>query len=237
MNAGPGMVNCVSSNSDSRGPTVNGPAAPAHASTGPAGLGPVVRRVAVYCGSSAGSRPEYVRAATETGRELAERGIDLVYGGGHVGLMGAVADAALAHGGVVRGVITEALLDAEIAHRGLTSLEVVASMHERKARMVDLADAFLALPGGFGTLDELCEVLTWTQLGIQHKPICLVNVCGYWDPLLAMAAVATSGGFMKAAHRDLLRSASEPASAIDRLLDPVPATEPKWIRRREERIR
>jgi uncharacterized protein (TIGR00730 family) len=148
--------------------------------------------------------------------------------------MGAVADAVLAHGGVAHGVITEALLDAEVGHMGLTSLVVVSTMHDRKARMADLADAFLALPGGFGTLDELCEILTWTQLGIQRKPVALVNVCGYWDPLLTMAASAASEGFMKAAHRDLLRSASEPAAAIDLLLAPIPMPEPKWITRRDE---
>ena len=195
---------------------------------------PNICRVAVYCGSSGGTRPEYEAAATATGRILAGLGFELVYGGGHVGLMGAVADAVLAEGGVVRGVITEALFDAEVGHLGLTSLEVVSTMHERKARMADLADAFLALPGGFGTLDELCEVLTWTQLGIQQKPIALVNVGGYWDPLLAMAAMSASEGFMKAVHRDLLRSAADPAEAIALLMMPLPVPEPKWAGRRND---
>ena len=185
--------------------------------------------MAVYCGSSPGIRAEYLAAACDTGRILAERGLELVYGGGHVGLMGAVANAALAHGGVVHGIITTALLDAEVGHTGLTSLEVVSTMHERKARMADLADGFLALPGGFGTLDELCEVLTWTQLGIQRKPISLVNVCGYWDPFLALTSTAVTEGFMKAAHGQLVRSAAKPLDAIDLLLAPIPLPEPKWI--------
>lgn len=192
-----------------------------------------IKRVAVYCGSSSGSRSAYLEAAISTGRVLAQRGLELVYGGGHVGLMGAVADAVLSEGGVAHGVITEALLDAEVAHAGLTTLEVVPTMHQRKARMADLADGFIALPGGFGTLDELCEVLTWTQLGIQRKPIALVNVCGYWDPLLAMAALAATEGFMKGVHRDLLRSSADPAEAIDLLFAPIPIPEPKWLNRRD----
>jgi uncharacterized protein (TIGR00730 family) len=188
----------------------------------------------VYCGSSAGSRPEYLAAATDTGCILAERGLELVYGGGHVGLMGAVANGALAGGGVVHGIITTALLDAEVGHTGLTSLEVVSTMHERKARMADLADGFLALPGGFGTLDELCEVLTWTQLGIQRKPIALVNVCGYWDPFLAQTSTAVTEGFMKATHGQLVRSATKPLDAIDLLLAPIPLPEPKWIEHPQE---
>ena len=195
---------------------------------------PSVRRVAVYCGSSSGVRTEYITAATETGRILAERGLELVYGGGHVGLMGAVANGALAAGGVVHGIITTALLDAEVGHTGLTSLEVVSTMHERKARMADLADAFLALPGGFGTLDELCEVLTWTQLGIQRKPIAVVNVCNYWDGFIAATATAVAEGFMKASHGELLRAAATPLDAINALLAPVPLPEPKWIEHPQE---
>ena len=198
---------------------------------GEADESPRLGRIAVYCGSSSGNRPEYVSAASETGRLLAQRGIGLVYGGGHVGLMGAVADAVLAHGGTVHGVITEALLDAEVGHQGLTALEVVPTMHERKSRMADLADAFLALPGGFGTLDELCEILTWTQLGIVRKPVALLNVSGYFDPLLQMASTAASEGFMKDVHRDLLRSSPTAEGAIDLLLAPIPMPEPKWIAR------
>ncbi len=147
-----------------------------------------IRSVAVYCGSSSGHDPVFVEAAVATGQELAKRGLELVYGGGKVGLMGAVADAVLGSGGTVHGVITTSLLDAEVGHLGLTSLEVVESMHERKSLMAERADAFLALPGGFGTFDELFEVLTWTQLGIQSKPVAVVNVAGYWDFVLKQAA-------------------------------------------------
>jgi uncharacterized protein (TIGR00730 family) len=188
-----------------------------------------IRRVAVYCGSSSGNRPEYGAAATETGRVLASRGLELVYGGGKVGLMGTLADSVLANGGIARGVITESLLHAEIGHDRLTSIQVVGSMHERKAMMADLADAFLVLPGGFGTLDELCEVLTWTQLGIHRKPVALVNTCHYWDPFIEMAEKAAAEGFMKTVHRDLVRTAPEPAAAIELLLAPLPLPEPKWL--------
>lgn len=184
--------------------------------------------VAVYCGSSNGNRPEYVAAAVELGRALADRGLDLVYGGGTVGLMGAVADSTLAAGGRVHGIITRELLAAEVGHAGLTTLDVVDSMHERKFAMAAHADGFLALPGGFGTWDELCEVLTWTQLGIHRKPSVLVNVLGYWDDLLAMAERATADGFIKAVHRDLLRSAPTVTDALDLLLEPVPLPQPKW---------
>lgn len=185
--------------------------------------------IGVYCGSSSGSRPEYLAAARCLGTAIADRGLSLVYGGGRVGLMGAVADAALAAGGRVHGIITTELLGAEVGHRGLSKLDVVASMHERKLAMADQADAFIALPGGFGTLDELCEVLTWTQLGIHRKPVALVNTLGYWDPFVAQAAVAAAEGFMKPGHRDLLRVAEKPEGAIDLVLAPVPLPEPKWI--------
>ena len=188
----------------------------------------------MYCGSSSGVRAEYLSAAADTGRILAERGLELVYGGGHVGLMGAVANGSLENGGVVHGIITSALLDAEVGHSGLTSLEVVSTMHERKSRMADLADAFLALPGGFGTLDELCEVLTWTQLGIQRKPIALVNVCGYWDGLISMTSTAVEEGFVRASHGELLRSAAGATGAIDLLFAPIALPEPKWIERPQE---
>lgn len=188
-----------------------------------------IRAVAVYCGSSSGERPEYLAAAVALGHALADRGIDLVYGGGRVGLMGAVADATLVAGGRVHGIITRALFAAEIAHGGLTSLEVVDSMHERKLAMAARADGFVALPGGFGTWDELCEVLTWTQLGIHAKPTVVVNVLGFWDGLLAMAVRATTDGFVKPVHRDLLREAPTAVEALDRLLERVPPPQPKWI--------
>jgi uncharacterized protein (TIGR00730 family) len=190
-----------------------------------------VRSVAVYCGSSAGNDPAFLEAAVATGNELAERGIELVYGGGKVGLMGAVADAALERGGSVHGVITTSLLNAEVGHNGLTSLDVVESMHERKARMAARADAFLALPGGFGTFDELFEVLTWTQLGIQSKPVAVVNVAGYWDFVLKQAAHAAASGFMKPVHAELLRSGATAQEALDLLLAPLPLPIPKWADR------
>jgi uncharacterized protein (TIGR00730 family) len=190
-----------------------------------------IRRIAVYCGSSPGNDPTFCEAAVETGRELARRGLELVYGGGRVGLMGVVADAVLNEGGVVHGIITTALLDAEVGHVGLTNLEVVGSMHDRKLRMSELADAFLALPGGFGTWDELFEAITWTQLGIHSKPAAVLNTNGYWDGLLRQTKHAAANGFMKEIHADLLRSASEPKEVIDLLLSPVPLPTPKWAKR------
>jgi uncharacterized protein (TIGR00730 family) len=190
-----------------------------------------LRSVAVYCGSSAGLDPAYLDAAHSLGTALAHRGLTLVYGGGKVGLMGAVADAAMAAGGRVHGVITTALLDAEVAHRGITELEVVSTMHERKARMAELADGFLALPGGYGTYEELFEVLTWTQLGIHSKPVVVVNVNGFWDPLIGQIARSTDDGFMKPIHRDVLRSDASPEGAVDLLLQPVPPVTPKWADR------
>jgi uncharacterized protein (TIGR00730 family) len=190
-----------------------------------------IRSVAVYCGSSSGHDPAFLDAAVATGHELARRGLELVYGGGRVGLMGSVADAVLERGGTVHGVITTSLLNAEVGHLGLTSLDVVESMHERKARMANRADAFLALPGGFGTFDELFEVLTWTQLGIQSKPVAVLNVLGYWDFVLKQAAHAAASGFMKPVHADLLRSGATATEALDLLLAPAPLPTPKWADR------
>jgi uncharacterized protein (TIGR00730 family) len=190
-----------------------------------------VRSVGVYCGSSSGGHGDYVSAAIELGALLAKRDLTLVYGGGRVGLMGALADSVLENGGRAHGVITEALLDAEVGHNGLTTLETVGSMHDRKLRMAELADGFLALPGGFGTWDELCEVLTWTQLGIHRKPIALVNVRGYWNGLLEQTRVAAEEGFMKAVHAELLRPADNVTDALDLLLTPTPLPEPKWDKR------
>jgi uncharacterized protein (TIGR00730 family) len=161
-----------------------------------------LKRICVFCGSSSGSSAVYQQAATQLGRLLAARGIGVVYGGSHVGLMGAVADSALAAGGEVTGVIPQALFDKEVAHRGLTDLRVVGSMHERKALMADLADGFIALPGGYGTLDEFCEVLTWSQLGIQQKPCAILNVGGFFDSFLGQLDRAVEEGFLSQAHRD-----------------------------------
>jgi uncharacterized protein (TIGR00730 family) len=176
-----------------------------------------VRRVAVYCGSANGSDPAYLAEASALGSAIAGAGWGLVYGGASVGLMGAVADAALAGGAEVIGVLPEILSGSEIAHRGLTRLEMVATMHERKARMVKLADAFLMLPGGYGTFDELMEIVTWKQLRLHAKPCILINTAGYWDPLLAFLDGAVAAGFVKPENRELLqvaRNASEALAAI-----------------------
>jgi uncharacterized protein (TIGR00730 family) len=173
--------------------------------------------VAVYCGSNSGADPAFARAAVSLGRLVAERGVRLVYGGGHVGLMGAVADAVLENGGEAHGVITRALEAKEIAHPGLTSLRVVETMHERKAAMSDAADAFVMLPGGFGTFDEFFEALTWTQLGIHAKPCGILDVAGFYDPLRALLDGAVASGFVHAAHRDMVVIDSDPARLLDRL--------------------
>lgn len=171
-------------------------------------------RVAVYCGSANGSDAVYLAEARALGSAIAEAGLGMVYGGASVGLMGAVADAALAGGAEVIGVLPEILSGSEIAHRGLTRLEMVATMHERKARMVKLADAFLMLPGGYGTLDEMMEIVTWKQLRLHAKPCILINTAGYWDGLLAFLDRAVAAGFLKAENRSLLEVASGSREAI-----------------------
>ena len=191
----------------------------------------MLKRICVFCGSSSGTREIYAQTARETGWLLAERGIELVYGGGKVGLMGSVADACLGAGGRVIGVIPQLLKDKEVAHNSLSELIVVQTMHERKALMADLADAFLALPGGYGTWDELCEVLTWSQIGIQRKASAVLNVNGYYDPLLAMADRAVSEGFMKDIHRELLLTDTEPARLLEKMESfSVPLVD-KWMDR------
>jgi uncharacterized protein (TIGR00730 family) len=190
-----------------------------------------VKRICVFCGSSLGSLPVYAEAAEEVGRLLAERGLELVYGAGNVGLMGVVAEACLRHGGRAIGVIPKLLEEKELAHRGLTELRVVGSMHERKALMADLSDAFIALPGGYGTWDELCEALTWSQLGIQRKACAVLNVNGYYDPMLAMADRAVADGFLRAVHRDLLLTDTDAGRLLDRLSGySVPVVD-KWTDR------
>ena len=173
-----------------------------------------VRRVAVYCGSANGSNPAFCAEATALGNAIAAAGLGLVYGGANVGLMGAVADAVLAGGAEVIGVLPEVLAGKEIAHAGLTALEMVATMHERKARMAALADAFLVLPGGYGTLDELMEAVTWAQLGLHAKPCILINTAGYWDGLLAFLDSTVTAGFLKAENRQLLLVARSAAEAV-----------------------
>lgn len=177
----------------------------------------IMRRVCVFCGSSCGTNPAYRQAAEDLGRLLAQRGFGLVYGGGCIGLMGALADAALQEGGEVIGVIPDSLLRREVGHRGVTTLHVVETMHQRKALMADLADAFIALPGGYGTLEEFCEIVTWSQLGIQQKPCGLLNVENYWDGLLAMLEHAVTQGFLRPENRDLVLVASTPEEMLERL--------------------
>ena len=189
--------------------------------------------VAVYCGSNAGNDPAYAEAAASLGRMLADRGIRLVYGGGQVGLMGVLADAVLDGGGEVHGVITEALVAKEVSHRGLARLEVVRTMHERKAVMADAADAFIMLPGGFGTLDEFFEVLTWTQLGIHAKPCGILDTAGYFDPLRAMVDSAVAAGFVHPAHGGMIVVDDNPGGLLDRLAGWSPVTVSKWLDRAE----
>lgn len=180
-------------------------------------------RVCVFCGSSAGKGPAYLAAAVETGRTLATRGIGLVYGGARVGTMGAMADAALAAGGEVFGVIPRSLVEREIAHDGLTELHVVSDLHERKATMARLSDAFLALPGGAGTLEELFEVFTWAQLGLHAKPIALLDVHGYYQPMLRFLDHMTEEGFLSPASREQLLVESEIERVLDRYTRAVPS--------------
>lgn len=176
---------------------------------------PRFRNLCVFCGSSGGRDPVHIETAQRVGRMLAQQGIGVVYGGGRIGMMGAVAEAALAAGGRVVGIIPELLMRKEVAFEGLTELRVVRSMHERKQMMADASDGFMALPGGFGTFEELCEILTWAQLGIHAKPFGLLNVAGYYDPLLAMFDRAVSEGFLRERHRALVIAASEPAALLE----------------------
>ena len=189
-----------------------------------------LRRVCVYAGSNPGARPAYARAAEGLARELAARGLGLVYGGGRVGLMGTLADAMLAAGGEAIGVMPQALFDREIGHGGLSELRVVGSMHERKAQMAELADAFVALPGGIGTLEELVEVFTWSQLGLHRKPIGLLDVAGFYRPLTAFLDHMVREGFLRAEHRAGLLAEADPVALLDRLAawEP-PAAVPKWL--------
>ena len=181
-----------------------------------------IRRLAVYCGSAPGSTPNFSDATRATAKAMTDAGVDLVYGGGRLGLMGLIADSVLANGGKVFGVIPDALVDLEVAHTGCTELHRVANMHERKAKMTDLADAFLALPGGIGTLDELFEAWSWNALGYHAKPFCLLNVDGFWDGLIEFCDHAHQSGFMSPQRREQLLVASTPDEAL-KLLDEAAA--------------
>jgi uncharacterized protein (TIGR00730 family) len=188
-----------------------------------------VRAVCVFCGSSTPADPRYRDAARALGALIARRNVTLVYGGGGVGLMGELADAALAHGGQVIGVIPAGLFAREVNHTGLTELREVTSMHERKQLMYDLSDAFVALPGGLGTLEELAEVATWSQLGLHSKPVVLLNVGGFWDALLAQLDLMERTGLLKPASRDLIRQAQSADEALSVLTAATPAQPEKWI--------
>jgi uncharacterized protein (TIGR00730 family) len=187
--------------------------------------------VAVYCGSNPGNSPDFAQAAAALGHELAARGTTLVYGGGRVGLMGALADAVLAAGGQAHGVITRGLQEKEVAHTGLTDLRVVGTMHERKAAMADAAAAFVMLPGGYGTLDEFFEALTWAQLGIHAKPCGILDAGDYFGALLAFIDDAVAAGFVHPAHRDMIIVDDDPARLLDRMADWAPVAVNKWLDR------
>lgn len=188
-----------------------------------------MKRICVYCGSNDGARSSYSSAAREMGIALARRDITLVYGGGRVGLMGTIADAVLAQGGEVIGVIPEPLVAREVAHKGLTDLRIVGSMHERKALMAGLSDAFVAMPGGFGTLEEFCEITTWTQLGLHRKPCGLLNVSGYYDALLSFLDQAVSERFIRPEHRSVVLADTEPDGLLDKLKGFDAPKLDKWI--------
>jgi uncharacterized protein (TIGR00730 family) len=190
-----------------------------------------MRRVCVFCGSSHGVRPAYAEAALALGQALVTRGLGLVYGGGRVGLMGVVADAVLAAGGDVVGVIPHALMAREIGHAGLTTMHVVDSMHERKALMADAAGAFIALPGGVGTFEELFEAITWTQLGLHAKPCGLLNVDGFYDGLLRFLDHAWAEGFIKPETRAIVKASADPAELLDLLAGAEMPAVPRWISR------
>jgi uncharacterized protein (TIGR00730 family) len=196
---------------------------------------PSARAICVFCGSSPGDDPAFVAAAEALGRAVAISGRALIYGGSKTGLMGAVADAALAAGGRVTGVIPHSLIEKEVAHGALTELRVVTSMHDRKAAMADLADAFVALPGGLGTLEELFEVWTWAQLGLHAKPVALLRVGAFFDPLIQFLDALVAHRFVRREYRDLLILEDDPVSLLARLdAWRPPAAQPKWIERGQE---
>ncbi len=192
-----------------------------------------MKRICVFCGANSGKRPVYAEAARALGAALVQQDLELVYGGGRVGLMGALADSVIAAGGNVIGVIPEALERKEVAHEDLTELYVVGSMHERKAAMARLADAFVALPGGFGTLEEFCEVLTWSQLGLHAKPCGLLDVGGYWRPLLELFDGAVREGFVEPDQRGLVLVDESPVKLLEVLAQFRPLSTRRWIRPEE----
>jgi len=190
------------------------------------------KRLCVFCGSSHGKNPAYAEAAKNLGGELARRDMELVYGGGNVGLMGVIADAVLDAGGQVIGVIPESLMAKELGHRQVQDLRVVKTMHERKAMMADLSDGFIAMPGGIGTFEEFFEIVTWAQLGFHSKPCALLNVNGFYDPLLHLLDHAIAEGFVKATQRDLVLVEPDFSKLLDRMANHQMPNEPKWIDRK-----
>ena len=188
-----------------------------------------MKSVAIYCGANAGTNDSYRQQADAMGRALVERGLTLVYGGGKVGLMGVVADSVLRGGGRAIGVIPDFLMGKEVDHRGLTELHVVQTMHERKLKMAELADGFVAMPGGFGTLEELFEVLTWGQLGLHRKPVAVLNVAGYYDHLLRALDHMTTEGFLRPENRYQLLQEEEPAALLDKMEHYQPPSVAKWL--------
>ena len=192
-----------------------------------------MNRICVFCGSKMGINPRFLETAIQLGRVLAERRLDLVYGGASIGLMGAVADSVMAGGGKVVGVIPEAMASKEVAHNGLTEMHVVSSMHERKSMMARLADAFVALPGGFGSFEELLEMITWAQLGIHQKPVGILNVSGYYDPLIQLFERAIEEDFIRPSNRQLFLVDQEPDRLIQTLLTHKLPEVKRWITERE----
>ena len=193
-----------------------------------------MKHICVFCGSSPGNNGLYMDSARQMGAVIAVHGLGLVYGGGRVGLMGAVAEGVLHAGGRVVGVIPRSLFDKEVAYQGLSELHVVASMHERKAMMAEVADGFIAMPGGFGTLDELFEIITWAQLGFHRKPIGLLNVAGYFNPLLAFIDHIAQEGFIKAEHLSVIVVAAEPDNLLNTLLTTEPPQLEKFLKKPDE---
>jgi len=188
-----------------------------------------IKRICVFCGSSTGVRAAYAEAATQLGRELANSRVALVFGGGRVGLMGILADSVLVAGGQAIGVMPRSLVEKEIAHTSLTELHVVESMHQRKALMADLSDAFLLLPGGFGSWEEFCEIVTWLQLGIHRKPCAILNVAGYYNGLLSLADHASREGFLRPAHHKMIIVEDDPQAVLSQLARVSIPSEVKWV--------
>lgn len=189
-----------------------------------------MKKICVFCGSSSGVRPEYLEMARELGKTFAMNGITLVYGGAKIGLMGVMADSCLAHGGKVIGVIPQVIMQKEVAHTGLTDLQVVDSMHTRKARMAELADAFIALPGGFGTFEELCEIVTWAQLGLHQKPIGVLDVHEFYKPLKELIESGMREGFIRDEYKGLVVFANSPDDILNKFASYTPVPTPQWIK-------